>query len=134
MSVNGKKSFTVFWSQIDDLNRRASLPTSLDPTSKEGYVTYGQSVLSSVLQHLNDGSERNPFLGLAVPNPGNGAATANAYYPSATNFQVNSNVSAILVKIYFKESFSRRTKVKRIRTVSVLCVTTYLASNCQNVN
>jgi hypothetical protein len=32
--------------QLNDLNRRAALPTAIDTTSKEGYAVYGNSVLS----------------------------------------------------------------------------------------
>ena len=59
--------------QLDDLNRRASIPTSLtDPTLSESYAEYGKSVLSSVLQHLETGSGRKELLDLAVTSLGNG--------------------------------------------------------------
>jgi len=53
--------------QLDDLNRRASIPTSLsDPTSSESYNDYGKSVLSSVMQHLQTGNGKKELLDLAV--------------------------------------------------------------------
>jgi hypothetical protein len=39
--------------QLNDLNRRASLPTTID-VATDGYDVYGQSVLSSVLQLVRD--------------------------------------------------------------------------------